>query len=519
VLFVVAAAAEAAYAAINMLALQVFVKDVLNLTAYLGLILGAFLLVEALMKSVMGALADRYGRWRFLCAGPLLSGCTALLIAGLGYWVRARFSPNHHPPAVYHGFVQVLMVLVPLVILRALDGVAAAAFWPTMFATMADTAPQERQTSAMSTLTVAYMLGVACGPFLAGWANDKSPLVRPGSRVITEIQVNPTRRPPDGDAFYLEGRVVGVDSDNDVLQVEEPRNLFRLRVRPRVLRIHVTEATSIRMLGEPASLEDIPVGAQVRLKAEGNKIASFLVVSVLFFVTALLAFLLIPRRGPPARPHGSEHDPPLRLSDLTIALRIAPSLVVTALVVFVSVGSLAAVAPLYAKEVFHLSDYDYGKLFPVPAVVIGALAIPIGMLGDRWGRHRSVHVGIGLAAVSMALMAFVATVPALHPLRSREVLVILATGIGLGFVMGMPAWLATVSEIAGERRRAQMIGAVATAEGMGAFIGMMISPILFAQKRHVHFLLHAPMLMATFFLLVGFVIAVVTIRPEKTKPA
>src|SRR5436190_9438195 len=136
VLFVVAAAAEAAYAAINMLALQVFVKDVLNLTAYLGLILGAFLLVEALMKSVMGALAERFGRWRFLGTAPILSGCTALLIAALGWWVRRHLSPDPHAPAAYSGFGQILLVLVPLVILRALDGVAAAAFWPTMFATM-----------------------------------------------------------------------------------------------------------------------------------------------------------------------------------------------------------------------------------------------------------------------------------------------------------------------------------------------------------------------------------------------
>ena len=42
-------------------------------------------------------------------------------------------------------------------------------------------------------------------------------------------------------------------------------------------------------------------------------------------------------------------------------------------------------------------------------------------------------------------------------LRRREVLATLATGIGLGFVMGMPAWLATVADIAGEGRRAQIM--------------------------------------------------------------
>src|SRR5262245_10964784 len=145
VLTVVAACAEAAYAAINMLALQVFVKEVLSLTAYLGLILGTFLAVEALMKSVMGTLADRYGRWKFLGAAPIVSGCTALLVVVLGWAVRNTLSPDGSSPAVYHGWWTILLVLVPLLVIRAIDGVAAAAFWPTMFATMADTAPKHRR--------------------------------------------------------------------------------------------------------------------------------------------------------------------------------------------------------------------------------------------------------------------------------------------------------------------------------------------------------------------------------------
>src|SRR5262249_17321155 len=189
-----------------MLALQVFVKDVLDLTRYLGLILRSLLLVAALMKSVMGALADRYGRWRFLGTAPLVSGCTALLIAVLGWQVRRHLSPDHHAPAEYHSFFQILLVLVPLVILRAIDGVAAAAFWPTMFATMADTAPEERRTSAMSTLTVAYMVGVALGPALAGWANDHSPLVSSRNRIITEIQVDSRHRARPDEVFFLDGR-------------------------------------------------------------------------------------------------------------------------------------------------------------------------------------------------------------------------------------------------------------------------------------------------------------------------
>src|SRR5205807_628657 len=80
-----------------------------------------------------------------------------------------------------------LLVLLPLVVLRSIDGLAAAAFWPTMFAAMADSAPRERRNSAISTLTVAYMVGIAVGPYLAGWANDYSPLAHPRDAPVAVV--------------------------------------------------------------------------------------------------------------------------------------------------------------------------------------------------------------------------------------------------------------------------------------------------------------------------------------------
>jgi MFS family permease len=499
VLVVVAAFAEAAYAAINMLALQVFVHEVLNLTAYLGVILGSFLLVEALMKTVMGALADRHGRWKFLGVAPVVSGCTALLIAALGTAVHRALSPGDGAPAVYDSWLTILLVLTPLMIIRAVDGVAAAAFWPTMFATMADTAPEHRRTSAMSTLTVAYMAGVALGPWLAGWANDRSPLARQGTPTVTQVQVQLAPEEPPVGHFYVTGRVQRVDPKSRTLVVDN-RSMW------------INQRAKILLGDDQGAFEDLEPGQWVAVQA-GNKAAAFFMVSILFFATAVLALLLVPRRAPVRAEGSGEHDK-LSLHDLTIALRLAPSLVVTALVVFVAVGSLAGIAAIYAQEIFHLSDLEYGRLFIPPAIVIGCLTLPIGLLSDHWGRAHSVHVGIGTAFTALALMAAVAILEPLATLRTEPVLAILATVLGLGFVMGLPAWLATVADVAGEERRAQMIGAVATAEGLGAFLGMLVGPILFDQRKHAPFMIHAPLLMAVVFLGIGFAISLFTIRPH-----
>lgn len=603
VLVLVATFAEGAYAAINMLALQVFVNEVLNLYAYFGLIGGTFLAVEAVMKSVMGTLADRYGRWKFLSAAPVVSGCTALLVVALGTTVQRLLRTNDYAPIQYHGWLPIALVLVPLLVIRAIDGVAAAAFWPTMFATMADAAPEHRRTSAMSTLTVAYMVGVALGPPLAGWANDVSPLASHGSRVVVRVLALPEAPPEVEKTYTLRGQLLAVDPDRETLTVStERRILFRKQT---VLRtVTIGEPTTILAGDSPdnveaGTLDDLRPGMWVGIQTAGNKAAAFIVVGILFFVTAVLAFLFIPRR-PPVRiatrllaldqpPPGidadltlrgrvrsvdranrtlvitpdstpadrqplelavevgeksavqvggeaggpeaggleqirpgmwigvqpatdEEHDQPLRLSDLTIAWRLAPALVLTALVVFISVGSLASVAAVYAKEVFHLSDFQFGRLFILPAVVIGSLTLPIGLLSDRWGRIRSVHVGIGLATVALVAMAAVATIRSLHFLRSELVLGMLATVLGIGFVMGLPAWLATVADIAGEGRRAQVIGAVATAEGIGAFIGYVISPMLFAQRHRIPWTIHAPMLIAAIALTLGFLVSLFTLR-------
>lgn len=404
-LAIVAAVAECAYAAINTLALPYLLQDELKIREEIGVVIATFLLVEALLKSPMGALSDRVGRRRLLALAPLLSAATAV---GIG------LVPGPVTGERIFGFI-LNPWFFALLLFRALDGVAAAAIWPTMWAAMADGVSDERRTSAMSVLTVSYMVGLGLGPLLGGMA--------------TEI-------------------------------FDSPR-------------------------------------------------APFMVVSGLFVLTSIAAYLLVPRRAHhsfrelhgPAEPHVSS----FHWTDLLHSLRTVPHMLLMAFIIFAGIGLLVPVTPLFARDKFHLSQAEFGRLFMVPAVIIGLAALPIGRLGDRWGRARSVHAGMLLAVGGMWCLALV------H--GSAWFLVAGATVLGLGFVMGLPAWVATVAEQAGPGRRGEVIGAVQTSEGIGVFLGVLLGPKLYFRD------IHLPVIASAVLLTLGMLLSFVTVRVSRRSQA
>jgi MFS family permease len=111
----------------------------------------------------------------------------------------------------------------------------------------------------------------------------------------------------------------------------------------------------------------------------------------------------------------------------------------------------------------------------LPAVVIGVLTVPLGRLADRWGASRSVHAGMATAALALWALA---ALP-----KTQVLLVLGASALGIGFVIGLPAWMAVISALADPQHRGAMIGAVATAQGLGAFLGVLVGPKLYTSER------------------------------------
>lgn len=122
--------------------LPLYLTEHLNASVKLvGAVVAAFALVETLLKAVWGSVADRVGRRPLIVAGLLLSSLAPLLMSVL-----------RNP-----------LLFVPL---RLIDGAGSSALWPAASAIMADKTPRDQRATAMGTLNLFFLSGLAFGPAL-----------------------------------------------------------------------------------------------------------------------------------------------------------------------------------------------------------------------------------------------------------------------------------------------------------------------------------------------------------------
>ena len=213
------------------------------------------------------------------------------------------------------------------------------------------------------------------------------------------------------------------------------------------------------------------------LTEAASKQASFFVASALFAITALVAFFLIPSKLHPrvsAEEKTPEQELPVEggisLKDFKKMLSRMPVLLALAFTTFLGVGLVMAYAKLFIMERFELSESAYGSLLLVPALAIGAASVPLGRLSDKMGREKAVKIGLSLCAGGFWGLL-------LLPYRSS--LVLLGSVIGMGFVVAFPALMAKVSAESEPSQRGAALGAVGTAQGLGAIAGVAISIVLY----------------------------------------
>ncbi len=122
--------------------LPLYLTEHLNASVKLvGAVVAAFALVETLLKAVWGSVADRVGRRPLIVAGLVLSSLAPLLMSVL-----------RNP-----------VLFVPL---RLIDGAGSSALWPAASAIMADKTPRDQRATAMGTLNLFFLSGLAFGPAL-----------------------------------------------------------------------------------------------------------------------------------------------------------------------------------------------------------------------------------------------------------------------------------------------------------------------------------------------------------------
>ncbi len=238
-----------------------------------------------------------------------------------------------------------------------------------------------------------------------------------------------------------------------------------------------TTAMSMLTVTYIAALAVGPLVGGVANDLTGSRVTSFYLVSGLFLVTALAACLLVPHRSQEemaTRPPHGQAGAGLRVSDLLAGLRAMPDMMALAFCAFFAIGLLVPIVKLFAMDELRMSETEYGGLvFPIALVVAGTSLVS-GRLGDRWGKPRSVKLGLLIAATAMWTITAV---------REPLELAVAAMFLGIGFVFAMPAWLALVSDMAAPWTRGAVIGALGTAQGVGAILGAAAGSYLYKLVR------------------------------------
>lgn len=361
-----------------------------------GLVLTAFLLSEAIFKSPMGHLADKYGRKRLMTIGPLITLCTSLLSlvvpSGTGGWEVCAF-----------------------ILLRIMDGIGAAMLWPGAFASMGDAVPDNMRQQAMSLLNVCYLLGVALALPIGGIVNDVS----------------------------------------------------------------------------------------------GVRWASLLLSAALFAAVALTGWQLLPNDV------GSHSSGPIEgeaagISDVLASAKQIPAYLLLAVITFAGVGFPMAIIKLFAEKEFHMSESAFGLLVLPAAIAMATLSVPMAKFGERLGRARAVHLGLGLCAIGIGVIALGGFIPLF---RTAIVMAIGGMPVGIGFLLAIPAWMASVSDI-NPKKRALYLGAVMTAQGIGAIIGAPLGGVLFDKLTalNVHIAHYSPFMACALCVGAGWLVSLRILR-------
>ncbi|MEU7906181.1 MFS transporter [Actinoplanes sp. NPDC049118] len=164
----------------------------------------------------------------------------------------------------------------------------------------------------------------------------------------------------------------------------------------------------------------------------------------------------------------SSHQPwvsrhfPLLVFTLTFALMLSD---------YMSRQALVAVFP-YLKADWALTDTELGVLTSIVSLMVGVLAVPLSIAGDRWGRARAI--------VAMALLWSVATIGSALAASYGQMIAARAV-MGIGEAAYTSVGLAVVVSVFAPARRAALSGTFMAGGPLGTVFGVALGGALSAQ--------------------------------------
>ena len=222
----------------------------------------------------------------------------------------------------------------------------------------------------------------------------------------------------------------------------------------------------------------LPIGG-IANDLAGVKWAGLLLAAVLFTAVTLGVWRLV------SAEHHSQHvqegHGEFKIGEFIESARQIPAYLAIAVVTFAGIGFPMAIFKLFPIQQFGMSETQIGFLIFPGAIAMGVASVPMSRYGEKLGRAKAVHYGMALCAGGLALIAAGAIIPAM---RSPWFLAIGGLPVGIGFLMTIPAWMASVSDIDPKKRGANL-GAVMTAQGLGAIIGAPIGSWMYDKLQPV----------------------------------
>lgn len=246
----------------------------------------------------------------------------------------------------------------------------------------------------------------------------------------------------------------------------------------------------------------------IRLMGDHNDV--FLIISGAFMIGAVIAALAVPGTKDPM--HKPEQDASGALAEpigwhktlrLASRSRVMMAMLIASFFQATGTNLLNGIIIIFANRRLGITPDIVGQIFIGPALAILVLALPLGWVGGRWGKVKSVRTGLVVTMIAMFLIPYTETVP--NPL---PVLSLIVVPLVIGFLIATPAWLALITEMAPPGRQGLIVGAVATAQGIGAMIGPALGGILYDLRPAM------PFYAAGLFLLIALVITLREFRED-----